>query len=95
MVASQLEGRLNCLRNVIARVINSAYRKEPQAFIDRLRSFGIADSLGVDIQGEPRPTLPSSGNKKLVGNFTSVDVDRLRSATNTFTNPGFLQCSCE
>lgn len=49
--------------NVIARVINNAYRREPQVFIDRLRSFGIGDSLGVDIQGEPRPSLPAPGTK--------------------------------
>lgn len=53
--------------NVIARVINNAYRKEPQVFIDRLRSFGIADSLGIDLQGEPRPTLYSPGTKQWSG----------------------------
>ncbi len=49
--------------NVIARVINNAYRKEPQVFIDRLRTFGIGDSLGIDLQGEPRPSLPAPGTK--------------------------------
>ncbi|TSJ45700.1 penicillin-binding protein [Fluviicola chungangensis] len=53
--------------NVIARVINNAYRKEPQVFIDRLRTFGIGDTLGVAIQGEPRPTLPSPGTKNWSG----------------------------
>jgi cell division protein FtsI (penicillin-binding protein 3) len=53
--------------NVIARVINNAYRKEPQVFIDRLRSFGIGDSLGIDLQGEPRPTLYSPGTKQWSG----------------------------
>lgn len=53
--------------NVIARVINNAYRKEPQVFIDRLRTFGIGDTLGVAIQGEPRPTLPSPGTKSWSG----------------------------
>jgi cell division protein FtsI (penicillin-binding protein 3) len=47
--------------NVIAKVIQNAYRNEPQAFIDRLRSFGLADSLGIDLQGEPRPTLYAPG----------------------------------
>ncbi len=49
--------------NVIARVINNAYRREPQVFIDRLRTFGIGDSLGVDIKGEPRPSLPAPGTR--------------------------------
>ncbi|WP_343634392.1 penicillin-binding protein [Fluviicola sp.] len=53
--------------NVIARVINNAYRREPQVFIDRLRSFGIGDSLGVDLQGEPRPTLYAPGTKQWSG----------------------------
>lgn len=53
--------------NVIARVINNAYRKEPQAFIDRLRSFGIGDSLGIDLQGEPRPTLYAPGTSHWSG----------------------------
>jgi cell division protein FtsI (penicillin-binding protein 3) len=53
--------------NVIARVINNAYRREPQVFIDRLRSFGIGDSLGIDLQGEPRPTLYSPGTKQWSG----------------------------
>lgn len=53
--------------NVIARVIHNAYRKEPQLFIDRLRSFGIGDSLGIDLQGEPRPTLYAPGTKQWSG----------------------------
>lgn len=47
--------------NVIAKVIQKAYRGEPQAFIDRLRSFGLGDSLGIELQGEPKPTLYAPG----------------------------------
>ncbi|WP_343748413.1 penicillin-binding protein [Fluviicola sp.] len=53
--------------NVIARVIFNAYRKEPQLFVDRLRSFGIGDSLGIDLQGEPKPTLYAPGTKQWSG----------------------------
>lgn len=53
--------------NVIAKVINKAYRQEPELFIDRLKSFGIADSLGIEIQGEPRPTLYQPGSKNWSG----------------------------
>lgn len=53
--------------NVIARVINNAYRKEPQLFVDRLKSFGLADSLGIDLQGEPRPVMYAPGSRKWSG----------------------------
>ncbi len=42
--------------NVISKVVNNAYRGNPQAFIDRLKSFGLADSLGIDLLGEQKPT---------------------------------------
>lgn len=53
--------------NVIARVINNAYRKEPEAFIERLRSFGLGDSLGIELAGEPRPTLYTPGMRQWSG----------------------------
>ncbi len=53
--------------NVIARVIHRAYRNEPQAFIDRLHSFGLADSLGIELAGEPKPTLYAPGMKQWSG----------------------------
>ena len=53
--------------NVIARVIHNAYRKDPEVFIDRLRSFGIGDTLGVAIKGEPKPTLYAPGTKSWSG----------------------------
>lgn len=48
--------------NVISKVIYNAYRKEPQAFIDRLRAFGLAEPLGIDLQGEPVPTMYQPGS---------------------------------
>lgn len=53
--------------NVISKVINSAYRKEPQAFIDRLKSFGLAEPLGVEIAGEPIPTMYQPGDNQWSG----------------------------
>lgn len=53
--------------NVIAKVINDAYKKDPNAFIDRLESFGLADSLGVGIQGEPKPTMYRPGHPNWSG----------------------------
>ena len=49
--------------NVISKVIFKAYKKEPQAFIDRLRSFGFGEPLGIELQGEPNPTLYAPGSK--------------------------------
>lgn len=47
--------------NVFSEIINNAYRDNPQQFIDRLKSFGLADSLGISIKGEPKPTLREPG----------------------------------
>lgn len=53
--------------NVIAQVINRAYRNDPQAFIDRLVSFGLSEPLGIDLEGEPTPTLYRPGTKNWSG----------------------------
>ncbi len=53
--------------NVISRVIFNAYRNEPESFIKRLRSFGIGDPLGIDLQGEPVPTLYAPGSPNWSG----------------------------
>lgn len=47
--------------NVFSKIIHNAYRDNPQAFIDRIKSFGLGDSLGIPIKGEPRPTLYEPG----------------------------------
>lgn len=49
--------------NVISQVIHRAYRQDPQAFIDRLASFGLTEKLGIDLSGEPTPTIYSPGTK--------------------------------
>ncbi len=53
--------------NVISKVIFKAYRDEPQAFIDRLKSFGIDQPLGLDIEGEAKPTLYEPGSRNWWG----------------------------
>lgn len=53
--------------NVIAQVIHRAYRNEPQAFIDRLVSFGLSEPLGIELEGEPTPTLYRPGTKNWSG----------------------------
>ncbi len=53
--------------NVIAQVINRAYRDEPEAFIERLESFGLTESLGIEMEGEPIPTVYRPGTPNWSG----------------------------
>ena len=53
--------------NVIARVTYEAYKNDEQKFIDRLRSFGLGDKLGVEIKGEPMPTLNNQNESNWSG----------------------------
>ena len=53
--------------NVISKVINDAYKSEPQAFIDRLRSFGLSEPLGIELEGEASPTMYAPGSKSWSG----------------------------
>jgi len=50
----------------LATIIDEGYSKDPQKFIDRLESFGIADSLvlGIPILGEGVPMIPEPGHPK-------------------------------
>jgi cell division protein FtsI (penicillin-binding protein 3) len=48
--------------NVIAKVIQKAYGENPQAFVDRLKSFGLHEPLGLEINGEPDPTMYQPGD---------------------------------
>lgn len=49
--------------NVIAQVIFNAYKNDPEVFIERLKSFGLADKLGIELKGEPTPTMFSPGKR--------------------------------
>ncbi len=53
--------------NVISRVIYNAYKNEPTTFVDRLKSFGLGEPLGLDLVGEPTPTLYSPGSANWSG----------------------------
>lgn len=47
--------------NVFSKIANRAYYDNEQKFVDRLKSFGLGDTLGLDIAGEPKPTLKNVG----------------------------------
>jgi len=53
--------------NVISKVIHNAYKDEPQAFIDRLKSFGLSEPLGLELEGEASPTMYAPGSKSWNG----------------------------
>jgi cell division protein FtsI (penicillin-binding protein 3) len=42
---------------VFTKIVYNAYKSNPMQYINRLRSFGLADSLGLDIKGEAKPTM--------------------------------------
>lgn len=53
--------------NVFSQIVHRAYKDKPQDYIDRLKSFGLGDSLGVKIKGEPRPTMYEPGMSQWSG----------------------------
>lgn len=53
--------------NVISKVIYNAYKDEPQAYVDRLISFGLSAPLGIELEGEQTPTMYAPGTKSWSG----------------------------
>jgi cell division protein FtsI (penicillin-binding protein 3) len=47
--------------NVFSRIIFNAYKSDPDAYIRRLKQFGLADSLGIVLSGEPKPVMHEPG----------------------------------
>lgn len=48
-------------------LIDSAYRKDPQQFVDRIYEMGLNEPTGIDIQGEPTPFITSPDKKTWSG----------------------------
>jgi cell division protein FtsI (penicillin-binding protein 3) len=48
--------------NIIAKLAYHAYSGNPMDFIRKLESFGLTDTLGIDILGEPIPTVYKPGD---------------------------------
>ncbi len=53
--------------NVISKIIYKAYKDEPQEFLRHLDEFGLTEPLGIDLEGEPNPTVHRPGTKKWSG----------------------------
>jgi cell division protein FtsI (penicillin-binding protein 3) len=43
--------------NVLSKVISKVYRRKPEQFIDRIKSFGLGSPLGIELKGESAPNL--------------------------------------
>ncbi|SRX74633.1 penicillin-binding protein [Aequorivita antarctica] len=48
----------------LATIINDNYSKNPNKFIDRLKSWNLTEKTGVKIKGEGKPMIPQPGDKK-------------------------------
>ncbi len=53
--------------NVFTEIVNNAYKENPQNYVDRLKSFGLADTLGISLKGEPTPTIYEPGSENWSG----------------------------
>ena len=53
--------------NVIAPTIDSVYKNDPHQFISRLEKFGLTDSIGISIAGEPNPKVSCPGSRQWSG----------------------------
>jgi len=48
--------------NVIAKVVHQAYSNNPLDYISKLELFGLTDTLGLEILGEPMPNVYRPGD---------------------------------
>ena len=48
----------------LATIIDEAYAKNPQKFIDRLNSWNLNSKIGIPILGEGSPMIPGPGHEK-------------------------------
>jgi cell division protein FtsI (penicillin-binding protein 3) len=53
--------------NVFTEIINSAYRSNPDAFIRRLKKFGLDKKLGIALSGEAAPVMYEPGDPSWSG----------------------------
>lgn len=47
-----------------AKLIDESYKDNPSEFIDRLKSWGINEPIGLSISGEGKPVIPEPGDGK-------------------------------
>jgi cell division protein FtsI (penicillin-binding protein 3) len=74
--------------NVISKIIYKAYSKEPQAYIDRLESFGLTEKLNLDIKGEVAPKVFKPGKEGWNANtlpWMAIGYDVLQTPMQTLS----------
>lgn len=47
-----------------ASLVQQFYKNNPAAFIERLKSFGLGDSTGIEVGGEERPYIKTPGDSR-------------------------------
>jgi cell division protein FtsI (penicillin-binding protein 3) len=57
----------------IVKLIKEHYDDNPEKFINKMRSFGLDQKLGLQIQGEGTPFIPYPGNKRNPWNKISLE----------------------
>lgn len=50
-----------------AKMINDAYKNDPERFLKRLYNMGLNDQLGLEIKGEGKPKFPYPGDDNWYG----------------------------
>lgn len=53
--------------NVFTEIINNAYKSNPDAYIRRLKQFGLDKKLGISISGERDPVMHEPGDSQWSG----------------------------
>ena len=57
----------------IVKLIKKHYDKDPWKFINKMKSFGLDQKTGIQIQGEGKPFIPYPGNKRNPWNKISLE----------------------
>lgn len=48
----------------LAKLIDESYKDNPEEFINRLKTYGIHERIGLSIEGEGMPVIPEPGGSK-------------------------------
>lgn len=51
----------------MAKIISNSYSKNPQKFVDHLKSMSLGEPLGISIAGEGKPKIKNTDNKSWSG----------------------------
>ena len=72
----------------VSSVITKYYSKDPQKFVDKLRSFNLGSPIGLSIPGEGKPLIRNTNNKGWSGTslpWLSIGYESLITPMQTLT----------